>query len=159
MAKKTAPITIRLTETQVESIQRRNDLYGEGSCRQRSDGLEDSVTKQIVKAASKLFPAIKERERQHALAWEIQATYRGNEDLREKVSAIRAGYEKTVEELREHQIRLSTEIVKLDREIEEKICVLFNEEFDKAGVTIYRSGYPFGLRKKAKEANFETKTN
>lgn len=146
MAKKTSEIKIRLTEAQVESIQHRGDLYNHGPRRRSFGTLEDSITKQILKKASKLFPEIKERERQHALAWDIQSYRVGDEELREKVSAIRAGYETKVEELREQQIKLSTEIVKLDREIEEKVCALFNEKFDEAGITLFRSGYPFGLR-------------
>lgn len=146
MAKK-ATIKISLTETQVESIQRRGDLYTYGPRRQ-SCGFEESVTKQIVKAASKLFPEVKERERQRALAWDIQATYSGDEELREKVSAIRAGYETKKEKLSKQQCELSTEIVTLDREIEAKIRVVFDQKFDEAGITLYRSGYPFMLEKK-----------
>jgi hypothetical protein len=139
-------IKIWLSEGQVESIQQRGDLYRYGH-RRSSVTLEESITKQIVKQASKLFPEVNERGRQEILAWNIQNSGYGDGEISEGVSAIRAEY---ASRLNGHQVVVNEahrKMGEIEQEMREKIEAIFNQKFDEAGITLFRSGYPHGLRR------------
>ena len=148
---KSQTIQLRITRKQAESIQRRGDLYG-GRGRYE---IEDLLARQIVKKAGKLFQDIGEHERQLSLAWKIQNDARGHEE-ESGVSEIRLKFEQRLNEANAKRAEVLKALGEIENEEREEIEALFNQKFDEAGITLFRSGYPHGLRKYVKECQNES---
>ena len=128
-------ITLSLTRAQVKAIQDSGDLFG-GFYRHRRYGtpsIGESLSKQIIKKAGKLFPEILEEERQLKVAWEIKQAYR------DSLTDIRLRRKDEIHEASECYEQAHKAMRTLDNQMEEELDGVIDAKFDEAGITMFRS--------------------